>query len=557
MTLGMKSTARRGQNGSGADGWSALATLVRVRMLVALLALPIGVLLGPDLEGRSWWVLSAALIAVGVLSAGFWLAARRRVAYDAQLFTQLGCDLVLIGALAAYTGGQASQFVLFLALVIITGGVLGRLRGGVIAAAAACLVYVTLPWFAHVADTGSWDSDIVLRARVGMPVAFLGIVGVLSGVLGERVQRAHRALERTARELDRVRVDNDIILRHLTTGVMTVDSQGQVAYINPAAEHVLGIQGAAMTGRALDEALPERLAPLGEIVQQTLKAQAPRLRVELRLATPQGRELPVGASTNLLRHEGVCTGVVAVFQDLTEVREMERRARRNKTLAEVGALAAGIAHELRNGLNPISGSVEYLQRNLEPQGETAEVMELISRESSRLNRFVSDLLNYSKERDVALVPILIEEHLNEFCEVVRRDPRRPEGAQVVLKPGDPDVVLRMDPELMRQVWLNLATNAFQAMSERGELVIRWKKTGDARVLVEFVDDGSGIAAEHLPRIGQPFFTTKEGGTGLGLAIAQRIVERHGGVLTLHGAPGRGATACVALPCEAGTAALAA
>jgi two-component system sensor histidine kinase PilS (NtrC family) len=283
----------------------------------------------------------------------------------------------------------------------------------------------------------------------------------------------------------------------------------------------------------------------------------PKARVELQMRTQGGREFPVGASTNLLRHEGSNTGVVAVFQDLTEVREMERRARRNKTLAEVGALAAGIAHELRNGLNPISGSVEYLQRNLEPEGETAEIMELISRESTRLNRFVTDLLNYSKERDVALVPVSLKEHLSELCDAIRLDPRRPENVRVVLKEADADIVLRMDPDLMRQVWLNLSSNAFQAMSGPGELIVRWKQTGDARVLVEFVDDGSGIAAEDLQRIGQPFFTTKEGGTGLGLAIAQRIVERHGGALTLHGAPGRGATACVVLPCEAGTVAMAA
>ena len=541
----------------GADGWSALATLVRVRMLVAVLALPVGLLLRPDDGARLWSVLAVSLVLVGVLSAVYWAGVQWRRGVGAQMGAQLGVDLLLIGGLAAFTGGQASQFSLFLALVVITGGLLGRMRGGVLAAVGACTVYLTLPWIAQLVETGSLAGTVALQPRTGMSVAFLAIVGALAGVLGERVQRARTDLERTARELDRVRVDNDAILRHLTTGVLTVDGKGRVAYLNPAAEHVLGLQASAVDHKGIDEALPERLSPLRDSVLDTLATQAPKARVELRMKTSSGRELPVGASTNLLRHEGECTGVVAVFQDLTEVREMERRARRNKTLAEVGALAAGIAHELRNGLNPISGSVEYLQRNLEPKGETAEIMELISRESSRLNRFVTDLLNYSKERDIALVPVSLSEHLNELCEAVKRDPRRPEDVRVVLQPADTDITLRMDPELMRQVWLNLATNAFQAMSEKGELIVRWKQTEDARVLVEFVDDGSGIAAEDLQRVGQPFFTTKEGGTGLGLAIAQRIVERHGGALTLHGAPGRGATACVALPCEAGSIALAA
>ncbi len=110
----------------------------------------------------------------------------------------------------------------------------------------------------------------------------------------------------------------------------------------------------------------------------------------------------------------------------------------------------------------------------------------------------------------------------------------------------PDVAVRMDAEQMRQVWLNLASNAFQAVGAEGDVTIRWRDGGSDQVIVEFSDNGPGIAAEHLPHVGQPFFTTKEGGTGLGLAIAQRIVERHGGALTLHGAPGGGTAVRVAL-----------
>src|SRR5207249_5085968 len=134
-----------------------------------------------------------------------------------------------------------------------------------------------------------------------------------------------------------------------------------------------------------------------------------------------------GLSTNLLQHEGNFTGLVAVFQDLSEVREMERRARRHETLAEIGALSARIAHELRNGLNPISGSVECLQRELRLEGENAVLMGLIAVECVRLNRFVSDLLNYSRDRDLACEVLDVEEHLGELCEVVARDPRCASG----------------------------------------------------------------------------------------------------------------------------------
>src|SRR5206468_4798573 len=155
----------------------------------------------------------------------------------------------------------------------------------------------------------------------------------------------------------------------------------------------------------------------------TLGRRTPQSRAEVLVESPGGVELPLGISTNLLMHQGDTTGVVAVFQDLTEVREMERRARRNQTLAEVGALSAGIAHELRNGLNPISGSVECLQRELRLEGENAVLMDLIATESARLNRFVTDLLTYSRERDLVLEPLPIDERLGELCDVVARDPR--------------------------------------------------------------------------------------------------------------------------------------
>lgn len=557
MTVSKNASSRpRRQTRPAGDRWSALATLVRARLLVALLALPVGVLLRPEADAGAWAVLIGSLVALGLLSALFWAGVRLRRGYEAQLYLQLSADILMVATLAAFTGGQESQFVLFFALVVITGGVFGRMPGGMFVAAGACGAYLALPWAALAVESGSLQGPAVLP-RPGMSIAFLAIVGVLAGLLGERVQRTRVALERTARELDRVRVDNDAILRHLTTGVLTVDELGRVAYVNPAAEQVLGVTGESLHAKPIAKALPDRLEALRDLVVDTLESRTPRIRAELMMATESRKALPVGASTNLLMHEGSATGVVAVFQDLTEVREMERRVRRSETLAEVGALAAGIAHELRNGLNPITGSVEYLQRELRPVGESAELMALISRESQRLNRFVTDLLSYSKERDIALVPVVLGDHLAELCETVNHDPRRPERVEVRLERGDPDVCVRMDPDQMRQVWLNLAINAFQANPDQGRLTVRWRDFGDRRVLVEFEDDGPGIAAADLPRVGQPFFTTKEGGTGLGLAIAQRIVERHGGSLALDSELGRGTTARVFLPREASVSALAA
>jgi PAS domain S-box-containing protein len=524
------------------DRWDRLKTLIRARLLVATLAVPIGVLLAPRATPESWWVLWWSLLAVGVLSTLYWLGTLLRRGETAQIYAQLLLDLAMVTALAALTGGRESQFVVFFALVVIAGGLHERLTGGLVTALGASLAYVALPWVAPLLGAAA-DGEAGLDLRG----AFLVMVGVLSGILGRRVHRTREHLERTARELNRVMVNNDLILRHLTSGVFTVDRTGMAAYLNPAGEEMLGLRREDVRGRWIQDALPERLRALRDAMLTSLEQHESRARAEIMVRTPTGIELPLGVSTSLLMHEADVTGVVAVFQDLTTVREMTRRARRNETLAEVGALAAGIAHELRNGLNPISGSVECLQRELKLDGENAQLMELIATESARLNRFVTDLLTYSRERDLVLEPLTLDERLSEVCEAVARDPRCKPGTTVRCHAGAEGATLRADHEQLRQVWINLATNAFEAMPAGGTLVVRSRRGDDGQVVVEFIDNGPGIAAEDLPRVGQPFFTTKRGGTGLGVAIAQRIVERHAGTLVFESASGRGTTARVSLP----------
>ncbi len=527
-----------------------LATLARARLLVAALALPLGLVLRPDATAAMRTTLLWSATAVVALSVFYELAARTRRFLVLQTFAQLTSDLALVTVLATETGGRGSPFVLFYVLVVITGGLLLRLTGGLFAAAGAGFGYVMLPaWAAAV--TGTWPAADPLGLPPGMLVAFVVMVGVLAGGLGRRVRAADDDLERTTRELARVRVDNDVILRHLATGVLTVDAWGTVAYLNPAAEQVLGLRTAQARGLPLARALPERLGLLRQVVADSLERGQPRTRVELTARTERGEELSLGVTTSLLRHEESVTGVVAVFQDLTEVRTMERRVRRSETLAEVGALAAGIAHELRNGLNPISGSVEFLQRELKPDGESRMLMDLIVKECARLNRFVTDLLCYARERDLALEVVDLEEHLAQLRDGLVRDPRCGGEVRLVFVPGERGTRLRADREQLRQVWLNLVNNALEAMAGHGTLTVRWRPLEERRALVEIEDQGAGIPPEVLPRVGEPFFTTKNGGTGLGVAIAQRIVERHGGTLSIESAPGRGTIARVCLPAETG------
>jgi two-component system, NtrC family, sensor histidine kinase PilS len=530
---------------AAADRWKGLESVLRSRLVIASFALPVGVLFHPDGVANAWWLLGGAFIALGLASTILGLGVRLRRWYTAQVYAQLLCDLALVTALAAFTGGRGSQFVMFYALVAISGGLMARVPGGLVAAGGAWAAIIAMPGLeARIGILPEAGTSTLPGPLLLLPC--LGVVGVLAGVLGDRMHRSRHDLERATRELDRVRLDNDAILCHLTSGVLTVDAGGRIAYVNPAAEQMLGLRALELRGRPIAEALPERLAALRDHVEESRSRRRPRARGELQMRTAADRPLPVGISTSLLTHDDLMTGVVAVFQDLTEVRDMERRARRNETLAEVGALAAGIAHELRNGLKPISGSVEVLQRDLQLTGEDAVLMELIATECSRLNRFVTDLLVYSRERDLAMENVDLGEALTEMVQTMSREARGDNAAAIRLELGPRPRVVRADREQLRQVWLNLVNNALEAMSGDGALTVRWYDVGRDQVAVEFEDEGHGVAAEDLPRIGEPFFTTKEGGTGLGVAIAQRIVERHGGSLQYERASGRGTIARVTL-----------
>jgi len=538
-------------------GWEGLAMLVRGRLLVATLALPIGVMLRPDAGAGSWRVMGWGMFSVLVVSALFEAGIRWRRARVLQTYVQIAYDLALVAALTALTGGRDSQFQLFFGLVVITAGILNGIPGGLSAVIGACVAMLSIPTVATWLHAPASFDDSGPIPPSGLAIAFLGVVGVLAGVLGGRVKRTREDLESTTRELDRMRLDQDVILRHLTSGVLTVDDQGVVVYMNPAAEQVLGVRALALRGQWLANGLPERLAPLRDAILDSLRRRSPRARAELMAGHPGGGPLPLGVSTNVLVHQGTLTGVVAVFQDLTDVRDMERRVRRSETLAEVGALAAGIAHELRNGLNPISGSVDCLQRELKLEGENGVLMQLIATECARLNRFVTDLLSYSRERDLVLETVDLEEQLAELAETLGRDPRCRPGMRVRFEPCGRPGPVQADREQIRQVWLNVAANAFESMKSGGTLTLRWRDEGPAQRTVEFEDQGVGISAEHLVEIGKPFFTTKEGGTGLGVAIAQRIVERHVGSLSFESIPSQGTTVRITLPAVAADAAWAA
>jgi len=274
--------------------------------------------------------------------------------------------------------------------------------------------------------------------------------------------------------------------------------------------------------------------------------------------TADGRTVPLGISTSLLLGaSGERRGVIALFQDLSEVKALEDRIRRGETLAAIGELSAGIAHEIRNCLNPITGSVEVLQKELRVEGENARLLDLVVRESERLDRFVSELLEYARERPLKTEKVEVSALASESIEIARRHASAGRGKRVSLEGPNVPIWVRADFDQMKQVLTNLLINAFEAIEGSGTVTVRireerrapgaWGRAGGPRVVMEVADTGSGIGDKDVTQVFEPFFSTKQGGTGLGLAIANRIVERHGGNIEVESRVGAGTTMRLWLP----------
>jgi two-component system sensor histidine kinase PilS (NtrC family) len=286
-----------------------------------------------------------------------------------------------------------------------------------------------------------------------------------------------------------------------------------------------------------------------------------RRRHELEVRRSDGTELPLGISISLLRGEsGEKRGVVAIFQDLTEVHSMRERVRRADKMAAIGELSTAIAHEIRAPLASICGSIEMLAGELDLSGDNRKLMDLVIKESDRLDRIITDFLEFARLRRPGFEPVDVEACLNEVLMLLKHSSGIGSKVSIEVVSNAPHACIYADDEQIRQVILNLIMNACEAMVDGGRLMIRIDaarsvpRDGSSPaecIVIDFQNNGPAIPDSVLPHVFEPFYTTKEGGTGLGLAIVARIVESHFGHVRVTSSPEHGTTFSVALPVYSG------
>jgi len=538
-----------GRGGQGAEGRNLL--LVRSGITFALLTSVVSVQFrSPELLLTGGFQL---LYFAVVFSYG-WLLLRYAAWGSGELpeyaaGLQAAADVAFISIVVFATGLYDSVFSFMYVLVILLGSLERYLRGAVGWAILSSAVYSSLVYLQMrgVLVPPGTDSPIIgwsqfARAAVTHSTGFL-LTGILSGFLGEDIRRGHQRVQARDDVIRKLETFHKNVIDNIPSGILTTDTHGKVNLVNDTACAILGVRREEVTGRAIGEVL--KGIDTGEGREDS---RIPR--PEFRFVRADGTEIYLGFSSSAMKGaEGRGIGRVVIFQDLTPIKQMEERVRIADRLAGVGELAAGLAHEIRNPLASIAGSSQLLRESPAVPGEAATLLEIIERESKRLNGLISDFLAYAGPSSRNVGAIHAEELLREVAEAVRAGEGREKGVTIELHPMKA-LVVEGDPEQLRQVVWNLVRNAVQATPPGGRILIdafEQIRHGVRYVVASISDSGDGIAPKDLGKIFNPFFTTKEGGTGLGLSISQRIVHYHRGFIEVRSMPGKGSAFSVFLP----------
>jgi len=535
--------------------------LARVLLLLVVLAIAVALEASSGVSGGERKVLGAVLVGLAA-TVGSGLLVNRFRSSRAFGALQVGTDLVVVTAIVHATGSGDSVFSFLYVLVVAYAALLFDRRLSVGGALFAALLYGG-SLFASAHGWGSAEAGPTpvalprVLADAAVKAGALFVVAALASGLSRELARTDRALEERTRDFGRLQNIHELTVQSLGSGLLTVDSGGIVRSYNREAEHITGVPAIEALGKPLAEVLPEAEGLL------TRRGDDERRRMRMRFTDTTGECLHLGLAASVLRDaEDRPSGHVIIFQDITGIVEMELELRRSERMAAVGELAAGIAHEVRNPLASMSGSVQILRASLaEEDAEQRRLMDIVVRETDRLDRLIGDFLLYARPKvpEPAAVPLAalcadLERMVGSAC------------THGVAAHFDVPADLRVwvDENQLRQLLWNLLLNAAQAMEGGGgELRLEARRVvtqdaprdgrnpegveGCALVEISVSDTGVGIEPERLERIFEPFFTTKLRGSGLGLAMVHRIVEANQGALSVESEPGQGTRFRLRLP----------
>ncbi len=481
-------------------------------------------------------------------------------------YGQILGDVFFVTLLIYLTGGIESIFSWVYLLSIFSASTILYRRGGLLVASASSILYGTL------LDLEFYQVIVPLGNRALPPLAFRSsfvfyliamnmvafyLVAILSAYLSEQVRQKDEELKKRMidyKELERLYKH---IVQNVTSGLITVDDAGRVTSINRTAEEITDYRLEEVYGEEIGVLFPELLdwCQSNRWFPEQGWGKLRFSRCEAKFQKKDGTMLALGFSGSPLKDSrDQEIGSILIFQDLTKLREMEEDLKRADRLAAIGALAAGMAHEVRNPLASISGSIEILKEEMGNSPRHQHLMGIILREVGHLNSLIADFLLFARPSSPGKDLFHLNGVVQDILKVFANSPDCHPGIRLVTNFHD-ELSMRGDPQPIKQVFWNLFINAAQAMPQGGELRVELRRFSPpsalfgepARGEISVSDTGFGIGENEIDKIFDPFFTTKENGTGLGLSIVHSIVESYGGRIAVRSQTGRGTTFTIILP----------
>jgi two-component system sensor histidine kinase PilS (NtrC family) len=496
--------------------------------------------------------LSYFVLFVYALTGVYWYLLQKIGNLTFFAYLQIAGDIFLVTFLVYLTGGIDSSFSPLFHLTIISASIIIYRRGGYLAASLASILYggmLDMQYYNVVGFVRSLNfTAMQVLYQVFINILSFYTVALLSGYLSERLRKTRQELREKSMDFNDLRALQEHILKSIGSGILTMDLEGHITSWNPAAEFITGYSYPEIRDR-LQDVFGDSIKSL---FGHTEDLKENPFRFEGQIIKKDGNTAILGMAASLLKDEkDDVRGIILIFQDITKMVQMEERIRRQERLATVGSLAAGIAHEIRNPLASLSGSIQVLQGELDLRGDNKHLMDIVVRETDRLNTIISDFLDYARPKTSQDDHILLSAVLDETITLLKNSKEFREGIRI-RSHVDANISLRGDSQRMRQVFWNLLINACQAMPNGGEMTISavsFSHDEDDAAWCEIAisDTGQGIAHPYLDKIFDPFFTTKTDGTGLGLAIVYRIIEDHGGTITVETEEGRGTRFRILIP----------
>ena len=490
---------------------------------------------------------------------------------DLQRFTfvQMVVDHLFIACLIYFTGGKESYFPIAYFFTIIGSSISFYKRGAFFSASFSTLLYGLIllfqlhRWINPFGQLPFYEASQIFYSLIIYMAAFY-IVAFLSSTISEELRRKKTELVQKQSDYNQLEAFNRNIIQSLDSSLLTIDLDGKINFLNRTAEKILNLNGEVVKNLSIYDFFPQINTVIDELGRKALIPVPDYQRYETPFLNHEGKKVYLGFSISpLTAPDGSLIGHTLIFQDITRFKEMEEQMKRYDKMSAINQLAAGMAHEIRNPLASLSGSIQMLRSDLTLDQHHRRLMDIILRESERLNALVTDFLLFAQPPKTSKTLWEIRTLIQETIDLFVNSPEYHEDIEIVRPQPREKIQAMVDPGQMKQVFWNLLINAGQAMLGKGRLIIRLEKEGHSIlatnpsqispkemrdwVKVSITDSGTGIPLPEKEKIFEPFYTTKDKGTGLGLSIVHKIVQNHDGLIKVESEVGKGSTFTVLLP----------